>query len=157
MARVDEANLFADDWDDEHAREGNSWRVARVGERVGGRRIGASLYEIEPGLRSWPYHFHYGNEEWLLVVAGRPTLRTPDGERELAEGDVVCFPAGPGGAHSVENRSDEPARVLMLSTLVTPSISVYPDSDKVGVRPGVPEDTLNFLRPDAVDYWAGEE
>jgi uncharacterized cupin superfamily protein len=156
MERVDEVNLYADDWDREQVREGYRWRVARVGERVGGRRIGASLYELEPGQHSFPYHFHYGNEEWLLVVSGRPTLRTPDSERELTEGDVVCFPAGPGGAHSFENRTDERARVLVLSTLVTPSISIYPDSGKLGVRPGVPEDTLNFLRPDAVDYWEGE-
>ena len=151
-----DVSLFADDWDDEQARDGYRWRVARVGERVGGSRIGAALYELEPGQRSWPYHFHYGNEEWLLVVSGRPTVRMPDGEQELSEGDVVCFPAGPDGAHTFENRTDAPVRVLMLSTKVVPGAVVYPDSDKVGVRPGVPEDTLDFLRPDAVDYWAGE-
>ena len=78
------------------------------------------------------------------------------GERELRPGDVVCFPAGPRGAHVVANRGVEPARVLIASTLLTPSISVYPDSDKVGARPGVPQDTLNFRRSDAVDYWEGE-
>ena len=153
---MDEVNLYADDWDREQAREGFRWRGTRVGDRVGGRRIGASLYELEPGQRTFPYHFHYGNEEWLLVVRGRPTVRSPDGERELAEGDVVCFPAGPAGAHAVENRADERAQVLILSSLVVPSIVVYPDSGKVGVRPGGPEDTLNFLRSDAVDYWEGE-
>jgi uncharacterized cupin superfamily protein len=149
-------NLFADDWDGSQERDGHRWRAVRVGARVGAERIGCSVYELEPGQRTWPYHFHYGNEEWLLVVSGTPTLRTPDGEYELRAGDLLAFPAGPEGAHAVENRSEEPARVAIFSTLVAPSISVYPDSGKIGVRPGVPEDTLNFRRDDAVDYWEGE-
>jgi uncharacterized cupin superfamily protein len=153
---VDAANLFGAELDGSQEREGYSWRSARLGPRIGASRIGCSLYELGPGQRSFPYHFHYGNEEWLLVVSGTPTLRAADGERELREGDVVAFPAGAEGAHAIENRSGGPARVAIFSTLVTPSISVYPDSGKIGVRPGVPEDTLDFRRGDAVDYWAGE-
>jgi uncharacterized cupin superfamily protein len=153
---VDVFSLFADDWDGSQERDGYRGRAVRVGARVGAERIGCSVYELEPGQRTCPYHFHYGNEEWLLVVSGTPTLRTPDRERKLRAGDLVAFPAGPEGAHAVENRSEEPARAAIFSTLVTPSISVYPDSGKIGVRPGVPEDTLNFRRGDAVDYWEGE-
>jgi uncharacterized cupin superfamily protein len=149
-------NLFRAELDGAQEREGYRWRSARLGPRIGAERIGCSVYELEPGQRSFPYHFHYGNEEWLLVVGGVATMRTPDGERELRAGDLVAFPAGPEGAHAVENRSGEPLRVAIFSTLVTPGISVYPDSGKFGVRPGVPEDTLNFVRGDAVDYWEGE-
>ena len=46
------------------------------------------------GSAGSPYHFHWGDEEWLIVVAGTPTLRTPEGETALAAGDVVCFPGG---------------------------------------------------------------
>ena len=88
----------------------------------------------------------------LLVIAGGPTLRTPDGERRLGPGDTVCFPAGAAGAHSVRG----PGRVLILSANRSPSISVYPDSDKLGTRPAVEDDRLNFRRADAVDYWEGE-
>jgi uncharacterized cupin superfamily protein len=149
-------NLFRAELDWAQEREGYRWRSARLGPRIGAERIGCSVYELEPGQRSFPYHFHYGNEEWLLVVAGVAVLRTPDGERELRAGDLVAFPAGPEGAHAVENRSGEPVRVAIFSTLILPAISVYPDSGKIGVRPGVPEDTLNFVRGDAVDYWEGE-
>jgi uncharacterized cupin superfamily protein len=149
-------NLFGAELDGAQEREGYRWRSARLGPRIGAERIGCSVYELEPGQRSFPYHFHYGNEEWLLVVAGAATLRTPEGERDLRAGDLVAFPAGPEGAHAVGNRSEEPARVAIFSTLITPSISVYPDSGKIGVRPGVPEDTLNFVRGGAVDYWEGE-
>ena len=128
----------------------------RLGALLGASLLGMTLYELPPGNRICPYHYEYGNEEWLLVVAGAPTLRTPDGERELREGDLVAFPAGPEGAHTVENRSEEPVRVAIFSTLILPAISVYPNSGKIGVRPGVEEDTLDFRRGDAVDYWEGE-
>lgn len=145
-------NVYADEWENEGERQGFRWRH----RRAGGERLGFGLFELPPGERTFPYHFHYGNEEWLIVLAGRPTLRTPEGERELAPGDAVCFPAGPAGAHQVGNRGDEPARVIILSTLVEPSIVIYPDSDKLGARPGVPEDRLDFPRSAAVDYWEGE-
>jgi uncharacterized cupin superfamily protein len=90
------------------------------------------------------------------VVAGSPTLRDPAGEHGLAPGDLVCFPSGPDGAHAVRG----PGRVAMFSGAAAAgaaSISVYPDSDKLGVRPtGGGPDRLDFRRDDAVDYWDGE-
>lgn len=88
------------------------------------------------------------------MVAGSPTLRTPEGERKLTEGDLVCFPDGPSGAHQVINRSDRPARLLILSTLNLPGITRYPDSAKIGVR--LAGDAMSFRVDSAVDYWEGE-
>lgn len=133
-------------------RDGFRWRATRVADRVRAERIGGSLYELEEGERTFPYHFHHGIEEWLLVVDGTPTVRTPDGERELGPGDVVCFPSGPDGAHAVRG----PGRILILAAGGPPSVSVYPDSDKLGTRPALEHDRLNFRRGDAVDYWDGE-
>jgi uncharacterized cupin superfamily protein len=118
-------------------------------ERSADDLIGCALYEVEPGKQLWPYHFHYGNEEWVVVVSGTPTVRTPDGQRELRAGDVVAFAQGEDGAHTFYNRSPEPARILFFSTLRRGSV-VYPDSDKVGAG------GLYFRRSDAVDYWDGE-
>src|SRR4029450_10763379 len=92
--------------------------------------LAGSLYEIDPGKKLWPYHLHHANEEWLVVLRGRPTLRTPDGERELAEGDVACFPRGAAGTHQLRNNTEEPARILMLSSSILPDIVEYPDSGK---------------------------
>jgi uncharacterized cupin superfamily protein len=128
----------------------------RLGPILGASLLGMTLYELPPGNRICPYHYEYGNEEWLLVVSGRPTLRTPDGERKLEPGDVVCFPEGPEGAHSVTAAGDETVRVIMLSTKLKPDVSVYPDSDKFGVFPGNPDDHAIFRRGDAVDYFDGE-
>ena len=127
-------------------------RSARVGDAIGAERIGGSVYELGEGERTYPYHFHHGVEEWLIVLVGTPAVRTPGGERILRAGDVVCFPAGSAGAHAVRG----PGRVLILSANRVPSISVYPDSDKIGTRPGDDRDRLDFRRSDAVDYWEGE-
>jgi uncharacterized cupin superfamily protein len=149
-------NLHGDEWDK------GSWpphpdyekRRLRVGSRLGGEKMGASLYELPPGMKSFPYHWHRGIEELLIVLDGRPTLRTPAGERQLERGDVVSFPTTPEGLHKVWNDTDEPVRYLMLSTAVDYDVVHYPDSDKVGVRGG---DFILTVRSDAgVDYMDGE-
>ena len=150
-------NLYSGELDDPRDRE--SWRVkaTRVGENIGGELIGAGMYEVEPGNKLWPYHAHHANEEWLLVVRGQPTLRTPEGERQLDEGDVVCFPRGEAGAHQVRNGTESAVRVLMLSTLIAPDVVEYLDTGKVGAR-SVTGDLIMFDRPGpALDYWEGEE
>jgi uncharacterized cupin superfamily protein len=125
--------------------------------RLGAELLGGSLYELEPGDRLGPYHTHHANEEWVIVVRGRPTLRTSEGERELREGDVACFPRGKEGAHQVSNRTDEPIRVLMLSSLILPEIVEYLDSGKIGARNAKGE-RIMFARPGPMlDYWDGEE
>jgi uncharacterized cupin superfamily protein len=136
--------------------EGFRGRFARIGQLLGGSRMGATLYELGPGERICPYHYEYNNEEWLLAVEGAPTLRTPAGERELKAGDVVVFPEGPDGAHDVSNRTEERVRVVMLSTKNRPDVSVYPDSDKIGVWPGDERDEIIVPRSAGVDYWHGE-
>jgi uncharacterized cupin superfamily protein len=149
---VQRFNLLSGELDADHGRPGFAWRAARVGDKIGGEKISATLYELADGEQTWPYHYHHGVEEWAYVIAGEPLARTPDGERKLRAGDVICFRAGPDGAHSLHG----PGRVLIFSANAQPSISVYPDSDKLGTRTGEPADWLNFRRRDAVDYWDGE-
>ncbi len=93
------------------------------GRRWAPNKIGACLYQLEDGQRSAHYHFHHGIEEWLLVVAGSPVVRTLDGERALREGDVLCFPAGPAGRHQVTG----PGTVLIVSETRALDIVEYPD------------------------------
>jgi uncharacterized cupin superfamily protein len=128
-------------------------RTVRIGPLLGAVGLGASIYELDPGESICPYHYEFGDEEWLLVLDGKPTVRTPEGEQVLAPGDVVCFRRGPDGAHKVTNNvAGETTRVLMISTMVEPSVAVYPDSGKVGVWP------LGklFREADAVEYYDGE-
>jgi len=157
------ANLFTDDWDEERTRRGYTWARRGLRRALGGELLGASLYELPPGQATFPFHWHWANEELLIVVAGQVTLRTPDGERELNTGDVVAFPRGPAGGHQVRNSADEPARVVIVSTMLQPEVAEYPDSGKIVAAAGGPlapgeEALLELpLRKDAaVGYWEGE-
>src|SRR5262249_30391839 len=95
-------------------RPGYEWRSAKLGERLGGKLIGMSVYELEPGQSTFPFHYHLLREEWVIVVSGRPTLRSADGDQVLETGDVAVFPAGEAGAHRLTNDGSEPARIAML-------------------------------------------
>jgi uncharacterized cupin superfamily protein len=139
---------------DEKAPEGVDAAGTDIEPVVGGEHLHGSLYEIAPGRKGFPYHWEAAKEEWLIVLEGTPTVRTPDGEQELRPGDVVCFPTGPGGAHQVLNRSDARVRFIFVSNATLPNIVVYLDSRKIGVR--TEELRLNFVEDDAVPYWTGE-
>ena len=160
---MSEPNVFEPRFDAEQDKPPFSWRRARLGRQAGSEKLGASLFELPPGASSFPLHIHHANEELIVVLVGRPTLRTLDGERELRAGEVVACPAGRRGAHRIDNRSDGPARFLIVSTMISPELNEYPDSGKVWARsfaPGAegPDDALDVLaRPDPdLDYLDGE-
>src|SRR5262245_36589181 len=135
-------------------------RGARVGAQAGAKRLGATVYEIDPGGYGSPFHLHHANEEMVVVLGGRPTLRTLDGLRELEPGDLVACPIGRKGAHQLQNNSAEPVRVLVISTMVYPEIAEQLDSDKILVHSAPPGTAdrlaLAFPREAQVDRLAGE-
>jgi uncharacterized cupin superfamily protein len=135
-ADVDVLDLYDDEWPDGTEREGFRNRERPLRAALGAEQLGGTVYLIEPGQRICPYHWHFGEEEWLIALEGSVTVRTPAGERELSRGNVTSFPTGPGGAHAVCCSGPEPARVLMLSTLSDPEVCVYPDSGKVSASGG---------------------
>lgn len=153
------ANVYDSDWDVERAPTGKSERLIHLGRRLGGELIGATMFEVEPGWRS-TYHIHHGNEEWVLVVDGTTTIRTSEGERELQRGELAAFRRGPGGAHSIANRSDAPARFVVFSSMVDPDVVEIPEQGIVGaIAGGVPtagrdSELELFVRRDAaLDYF----
>jgi uncharacterized cupin superfamily protein len=145
---VKKVNILSVELDESLDEVGFRHVATSVGLRLGAQRIGASVYQAEAGLPIWPYHYHHGIEEWLYVIEGAPVLREPAGERILAPGDLVCFPSGHLGAHTVKG----PGRLVIFATGhdVEPYMSVYPDSDKVSGPEGI------LLRSSAVGYWHGE-
>jgi len=136
--------------------EGYRAGADRIGPRIGAAELGATVYELPPGQSICPYHYEDPDEEWLVGLTGRVVLRTPAGEEEIGPMDVVCFPMGPEGAHKVTNRSQDTARVLMLSTMPRVSVAVYPDSGKLLASPGTRDDRLMVRRESGVDYYDGE-
>ena len=154
-------NVFKPQLTERFDREGFRWRYESVARNAGSERLGASIYDLPPGQATFPYHYHFSNEELLIVLRGQPHLRTPAGWHRLDEGEVVAFPVGERGAHQLANRTEEPVRVLLVSEMRSPDVTVYPDSDKVGAREHAPGSgreglRLNFLGSEAVDYWEGE-
>jgi uncharacterized cupin superfamily protein len=155
-------SAFEPDFDHQEGRPGFTYRRARIGWQVESKALGASVYELPPGQATFPYHWHAANEELLIVLSGRPSLRSPSGWRSLAEGEVVAFPAGEDGAHQIANRGHERATFFFLSTMIAPELTEYPDTGKVGAlerAPGAPgSGGQRFFEPgDQVDYWEGEE
>jgi uncharacterized cupin superfamily protein len=145
MRRV---NILAPEFQNSSERPGYRSRGARLGPQIGAEQIGAGLYELGEGERTFPYHFHHGMEEWLLVVSGSPVVRTPDGERVLREGDILCFPVGAAGAHQVRG----PGTVLIISDKPSLDVAEFPDSGKVAIRPP----GLILRTADQAGYWDGE-
>ncbi|HZQ81265.1 MAG TPA: cupin domain-containing protein [Gaiellaceae bacterium] len=136
-------------------REGRAFSGSSLTHDVGAVATGMAVYEIQPGNASWPYHFELGEEEWVIVIEGEVTLRTPEGERVLRAGDVACFPAGAAGAHALRNHTDATVRYAMPSTRARfGGATVYPDSGKIGMRgPGFKH---RGWIGDEVPYWEGE-
>jgi len=149
-------NLLDGELDGVEDKPGYAHRRTQVGKRLGAERLGATVYETPPGEKLWPYHWELGCEEFLVVVSGTPTLRTPDGECVLAPVDIVAFPEGEPGAHQLRNDSAEPFRVLIGSTKSGLYVAGYPDSGKLLVdAPGHGRRTILRDTPE-VDYWDGE-
>ena len=152
-------NVFRPEFEPGERPDGFRSRRARIGYELGTELIGASLFEMPPGEAAYPYHFHYSDEEMVIVLTGRPTLRTPDGERELEEGEAVSFALGPDGAHQIFNRSEETVRFLAVSSSGRPDVFVYPDSGKIGVGERLPQGgglRAFFRADDRVGYFEGE-
>jgi uncharacterized cupin superfamily protein len=121
-------NIWRDEWDATDDWSGGGAKSRRLVD--GGPQLGASLYELGPG-NSVVYQFHHGSEELLIVLRGRPTLRGPDGERQLDEGEVVHFPVGPDGAHGLRNETEEIVRYVVAGIRVSPEVAEYPDLNKI--------------------------
>ena len=145
---------FRRDDDPEGFRAG----IIRPGSDWSATKTGASFYELPAGQSICPYHYEWAEEEWLFVIEGRPTLRDPEGEHALEAGDLVFFPIGPDGAHKVTNRTDATVRVLMFSNIEQPAVTVYPDSDKIGVHTGGDRSDNVMVRRESggLDYYDGE-
>ncbi len=145
-SELTKVNILTVELDESLDDHGFRHDATSVGARLGAQRIGAAVYQAVPDVPIWPYHYHHGVEEWLYVIDGAPVLREPAGERTLTAGDLVAFPSGHAGAHTLRG----PGRFVIFDTVTGPYMSVYPDSDKISGPGGI------LLRSAAVSYWHGE-
>jgi uncharacterized cupin superfamily protein len=141
MRRMADANIWADDWDEQDDWAGGGAQSRRLPR---GRQLGATLYQLGPGDFG-VLHFHHAQEELLVVLRGKPTLRTHEGERRLREGDVVHFPTGPDGTHGLRNDTDEDVRLLFVSTLRSPEVVEYPELKQITAQARARSQTGEWL------------
>jgi uncharacterized cupin superfamily protein len=152
-------NLTRPEFDESRDEPGFRCLRARLGRQAGCERLGLSLFEVPPGEAAYPYHYHLAEEEVVLVLSGRPSLRTSEGWRDLEEGELLLFARGERGAHQIINRTEAPVRFLAVSTSGEPDIILQPDSGKLGAYERRPEGSglrAWFRLSDAVDYHDGE-
>jgi uncharacterized cupin superfamily protein len=144
---------------EDYSEPSGRYQVAgrELAEVAGARDLGFSITAVAPGSRSYPYHFHHGEEEAFYILEGRGLLRQgdADGDEELIElgpGDAITFPAGTGIAHQFLNDGDVPLVYLAISNKVNSDVAEFPDSDKVLIR----STRLIVRRTPRLDYFDGE-
>ena len=153
-------NIYRPSFEEGERPPGFRSKRARIGYELGSELIGCSLWELPPGEAAYPYHFHYADEELVIVLHGRPTLRTPEGLRKLEEGEVLRFPVGEDGAHQILNHSDQTVTFVAISSHGRPDVVIYPDSNKLGVGERLPRGgglRAFFHREDTVGYFDREQ
>jgi uncharacterized cupin superfamily protein len=157
---MDSPNIFEPQFEPRGHPDNHDYdaRRAFIGRPAGSRRLGASVWELDPGKAAYPYHAHLGEEELIVVLSGHPSLRTPEGWRELSPGEAVAFPRGEEGAHQIVNRGSETVRFLAVSTAGAPDIVLYLDEGKLGASERRPDGSglsRFFFLEQSVDYWDG--
>jgi uncharacterized cupin superfamily protein len=153
-------NIYTEEWQRAMEHQGFAVRGTRVGAAAGATQLGVTVYELDPGKKNLPYHAHFGVEEVIVILKGRPTLRTPDGERELTEGEVVACPPGRAGAHQLINRGEAVVRFLVISSKALADVIEYPDSNRISAQGGewgTPEAVAYMLATEPqLEYFEGE-
>jgi len=133
--------------------------TARLGERMGLKRMGATVVAVKPGAAGWPFHNHRVNDEMFVMLAGHGELRLGRATHAVKPGDVIGCPAGgPEGAHQLVNTGADELRYLAISTSLDPEICEYPDSRKIAAYHGQGASGLYHMSraADQRDYWDGE-
>src|SRR3954451_225319 len=150
---VFDAEMTYDAADPEPYRSG----AHRFGPEIGAGRLGATVYELPPGQAVCPYHYE-SEEEWLLVLHGRVTVRHPEGEEVLGPGDITAFPVGPAGGHKTTNNGTETVRLVTFATCSSIAYAVYPDSNKISFwsDSSDPSDKVRVRRGENLEYYDGE-
>lgn len=128
------------------------FRNATVGAQ-GGKTF-VTFYTLMPGKSNYPYHYHTAMEEVFYIISGVGTLRTPEGEKTVTEGDVIIFPANANGAHQLTNTSDDVLVYLDVDTFATPEVVFFPD--KGDFRIFTPTKMGNFPLDCEVNYLRNE-
>ena len=102
-----------------------------LGDALGLTQIGVNLTRLAPGAISALRHWHTGEDEFVFVVSGEPTLVCDSGEQKLGPGHVAGFSAGGGDGHRLENRTESDVEFLEIGTRATADRVFYTEDDLI--------------------------
>jgi uncharacterized cupin superfamily protein len=114
-------------------------------------KLYVTFYALPPKQTNYPYHYHTGMEEAFYIISGTAILKSPEGESEVKEGDVIVMPANKNGAHQLYNPSEtETVHYLDIDTASAPEVVFFPETGKFRIF--TPEHSESFLLKDKVNY-----
>ena len=100
----------------------------RLAPAAGLEDFGVSHVVLEPGGLSSQRHWHEGEDEFVVMLAGEAVLVEEDGETLLRAGDCAAWKKGVPNGHHLVNRSDSPCTFIAVGRVVTTDCH-YPDID----------------------------
>lgn len=123
----------------------------RLGDAGGLTQFGVNLVTLEPGALASLRHWHLKEDEFAIVLEGELFLIEDEGETPMRPGDCAAWKAGIANGHHFVNRSDRPARFLVIGSRIADEVASYADVDmKIHMNGGKPR----FTYRDDTD-WAG--
>lgn len=112
-----------------HAASMAGRRQRALGDAGGLTQFGVNLVVLDPGAASSLRHWHQEEDEFVMVLAGRPTLVEDAGPQPLGPGDCAAFPAGVPDGHTLVNEAAEEVRLLVVGTRAQREVGTYSDVD----------------------------
>lgn len=122
-----------------------------LGDALGLTQFGVGLTRLAPGAISALRHWHTGEDEFIYIVSGQPTLVCDSSEQQLKAGHVAGFPAGSGDGHRLENRTDSDVLFIEVGTRAHSDRVHYTEDDLVLLKK-VEMPTRRFTRRDGTAY-----
>lgn len=100
----------------------------RIAPATGIEDFGISHVMLEPGGISSQRHWHEGEDELVVMMAGEAVLIEDGSESVMRPGDMAVFPKGIANGHHLVNRSAAPCTFVAVGR---PAVSAchYPDVD----------------------------
>ena len=123
----------------------------RLGDAGGLTQFGVNLVTLEPGALASLRHWHLKEDEFAIVLEGELFLIEDEGDTPMRPGDCAAWKAGVANGHHFVNRSDQPARFLVIGSKIADEVASYSDVDmKIHMNGGKPR----FTYRDDTD-WTG--
>ena len=127
----------------------NGREKRQLGDVFGLTNFGVNLTRLAPKSASALRHSHTKQDEFIYILNGHPTLRTDEGDTQLAPGMCAGFKAGTGNAHHLVNNTSEVVVYLEIGDRTPGDQGSYPDDD---IQAELKDGKWQFTHKDGTPY-----